>query len=76
MSVFEEHTERLAGEYLANSLHALMAHRKKQAKLINENNHTKWENSLRHKMSLFLNRLALRIDMPEPEHVDWRRLGW
>ena len=76
MSVFEEHSERLAAEHLGNGLRSLMTHQKKRAERINEDNHKKWENSLRHKTSLFLERLAACIDVPEPKHVDWRKLEW
>lgn len=76
MSVFEDHTERLADEAMGAAFDALVRRSKLEAEKQNLENAKRWRNSFRHKLARFLNGLSHKVDIPKPEEVDWRKTSW
>ena len=76
MSVFEEHSERLAAETLGRGLDSLVRAQKRRARHLSEKEFRRWEKSYRHRLATRLKKWAKKLDVDPPEPVNWRTLGW
>lgn len=76
MSVFEEHTERLQAEYLATMFESVIKEQKRRAMHLSEKEYQRWWKSPRHRLHLWLKKLAEKLYTDPPDPVDWRKLNW